>query len=173
MDNISESISLYEEIIEINYSYWIKDENIDVEKEDFRLQVDMKYRMKYKSFPVGDIDMEIRLDEICDEIGEELVTKEREQEISLELTQLKDTFLNNLDRFLSQKAAALEQVYPQSRRFKRKDIKMIQRIDFVSNEIDSADAYDAIFEEMIQDGYFRLIECGGHPKHDIFHVIEV
>jgi hypothetical protein len=30
-----------------------------------------------------------------------------------------------------------------------------------------------IFERLLNEGYFTLVESGGDPKHDIFHVTEV
>ena len=173
MDEIDNKLSLYEEIIDINYEYWIKDEELDVEREVFRLQVDIQYRLKYQVFPVGDIDMEIRMDEICDEVGEEFLKQHSEQEEDQELAQLKDNFMNSVEAFLEQKSMLYDQQYPQNRRLKRKDIKLIQRIDFMTNEIDDQSAYEDIFEDMVKEGYFRLVESGGHTKHDIFHVTEV
>ena len=173
MDEIDNKLSLYEEIIDINYEYWIKDEELDVEREAFRLQVDIQYRLKYQVFPVGDIDMEIRMDEICDEVGEELLKQHTEQEEDQELAQLKDNFMNSVEAFLEQKSMLYNQQYPQNRRLKRKDVKLIQRIDFMTNEIDDQTAYEDIFEDMVEEGYFRLVESGGHTKHDIFHVTEV
>ena len=32
-------------IIEVNYEYWITENELDVDIEDFRLQVDMRYRV--------------------------------------------------------------------------------------------------------------------------------
>ena len=64
MDEIEEQISLYEAIIEVNYEYWITENELtkDVDIEDFRLQVDMRYRetLRYQTFPVGDADIEAR-----------------------------------------------------------------------------------------------------------------
>ena len=65
MDELEEQISLYEAIIEVNYEYWITENELDVDIEDFRLQVDMPYRVRYQTFPVGDADIEARMDEIC------------------------------------------------------------------------------------------------------------
>ena len=140
MDEIDNKLSLYEEIIDINYEYWIKDEELDVEREVFRLQVDIQYRLKYQVFPVGDIDMEIRMDEICDEVGEEFLKQHSEQEEDQELSQLKDNFMNSVEAFLEQKSMLYNQQYPQNRRLKRKDVKLIQRIDFMTNEIDDQTA---------------------------------
>jgi len=52
MDELEEQISLYEAIIEVNYEYWITENELDVDIEDFRLQVDMRYRVRYQTFPV-------------------------------------------------------------------------------------------------------------------------
>ena len=68
---------------------------------------------------------------------------------------------------------AYEQEYPQNRRLKRKDIRSIQRLDFMTDLIDDKTAYVDIFDDLVEEGYFRLIEQGGHSKHDIFHVVEV
>ena len=173
MDELSNTISLYEEIININYEYWITEEELDVDKEDFRLQVDLKYRLRFQAFPVGDIDMEMRMDEICDEVGEEFVSKERDQQEVEEITKLKERFLKSVEAFLRQKSMVYDQTFPQNRRLKRKDIKIIQKVDFITDEIHDQTAYEDIFEEMIKEGYFRLVESGGNPKHDIFHVTEV
>ena len=48
---------------------------------------------------------------------------------------------------------AYEQTYPQNCRLKRKDIKIIQRIDFITDVIDDKNAYVEIFDEMVEEGY--------------------
>ena len=173
MDEIEEQISLYESIIEVNYEFWITENELDVDVEDFRLQVDIRYRIRYQTFPVGDADIEARMDEICDEIGEELVENEQATQETEQANKLRDRFLKSVEIFLRQKSMAYEQVYPQNRRLKRKDIKVIQRIDFITDVIDEKNAYVEIFDEMVEDGYFQLVEKGGHEKHDIFHVVQV
>ena len=173
MDEIEEQISLYEALIEVNYEYWITENELDVDIEDFRLQVDMRYRVRYQTFPVGDADIEARMDEICDEIGEELLENEQAIQVTEEANKLRDRFLKSVEIFLRQKSEAYKQTYPQNRRLKRKDIKIIQRIDFITDVIDEKNAYVEIFDEMVEEGYFRLVEPGGHEKHDIFHVVQV
>ena len=59
MDEIKEQISIYEQIIDVNYQYWITEHELDVDKEEFRLKVDLTYRMRFQNFPVGDKDIEI------------------------------------------------------------------------------------------------------------------
>ena len=173
MDDMEEQISLYEEIIDVNYNCWITEQELDIDKEEFRLKVDLTYRMRFQKFPVGDTDMEMRLDEICDEIGEEFVNQELAKKESAEAVELKERFLKSVEIFLRQKSMAYEQKYPQNRRLKRKDIKIIQRIDFMTDVIDDKKAYVDIFDKMVDEGYFRLVEKGGHTKHDVFHVVEV
>ena len=173
MDDLEEQISLYEAIIDVNYEYWITEHELDVDKEDFRLKVDLTYRMRFQKFPVGDEHIEARMDEICDEIGEEFLNQETVKKESAEATKLRERFLKSVEIFLRQKSMAYEQEYPQNRRLKRKDIKIIQRIDFMTDVIDDKNAYVDIFDELVEEGYFRLVEKGGHEKHDIFHVVEV
>ena len=43
----------------------------------------------------------------------------------------------------------------------------------MTDVIDDKKAYVDIFDKMVDEGYFRLVEMGGHAKHDIFHVVEV
>tara|TARA_B100001564_G_scaffold67668_1_gene53386 strand:+ start:1186 stop:1707 length:522 start_codon:yes stop_codon:yes gene_type:complete len=173
MDELEEQINLYETIIDLNYKCWIEETELDVDKEDYRLKVDLTYRMRFQKFPIGDEHIESRLDEICDEIGEEIVNQETVKKESVETMKLRERFLKSVEIFLRQKSMAYEQEYPQNRRLKRKDIRIIQRIDFMTDVIDEKNAYVDIFDELIDEGYFRLIEKGGHEKHDIFHVVEV
>jgi hypothetical protein len=173
MDELEEQINLYETIIDLNYKCWIEETELDVDKEDFRLKVDLTYRMRFQKFPIGDEHIESRLDEICDEIGEEFVNQKAVKKESAEATKLRERFLKSVEIFLRQKSMAYTQEYPQNRRLKRKDIRIIQRIDFMTEVIDEKNAYVDIFDELIDKGYFRLIEKGGHEKHDIFHVVEV
>ena len=173
MDELEEQINLYETIIDLNYKCWIEETELDVDKEDFRLKVDLTYRMRFQKFPIGDEHIESRLDEICDEIGEEFVNQKAVKKESAETTKLRERFLKSVEIFLRQKSMAYEQEYPQNRRLKRKDIRIIQRIDFMTDVIDEKNAYVDLFDELIDEGYFRLIEKGGHEKHDIFHVVEV
>ena len=173
MDDLGEQLSLYEAIIDVNFEYWITENELDVDKEDFRLKVDLTYRMRFQKFPIGDEHIESRMDEICDEIGEEFLNQETARKESAETTKLRERFLKSVEIFLRQKSMAYKQEYPQNRRLKRKDIKIIQRIDFMTDVIEDKNAYADIFEELVGEGYFRLVEKGGHEKHDIFHVVEV
>jgi len=173
MDELEEQIEIYESIIETNYEYWITENQLDIEKEDFRLKVDLTYRMRFQTFPVGDIDLEIRMDEICDEVGEAFLAQEASKQATVQADELRERFLKSVEIFLRQKSRAYEQRYPQNRRLKRKDINTIQRIDFITDVIDDKNSYVQIFDEMVEEGYFRLVEPGGHSKHDIFHVVEV
>ena len=111
--------------------------------------------------------------EDMNEIGEEFVNQELARKESAEAVELEERFLKSVEIFLRQKSMAYEQKYPQNRRLKRKDIKIIQRIDFMTDVIDNKNAYVDIFDKMVDEGYFRLVEKGGHAKHDIFHVVEV
>ena len=97
------------------------------------------------------------MDVICDEIGEELVESELEIQMNEEANKLRDRFLKSVETFLRQKSMAYEQSYPQNRRLKRKDIKIIQRIDFITDVIEDKNAYVEIFDEMVEEGYFRLV----------------
>ena len=173
MDDLEEILDLYEAIIDMNYHYWITEHDLDVDKEDFRLKVDLTYRMRFQKFPIGDEHIESRMDEICDEIGEEYIDKQTIKKESIEAAKLRDRFLKSVEIFLRQKSMAYEQEFPQNRRLKRKDIRIIQRIDFMTDIIDDKTAYVDIFDELVEEGYFRLVEKGGHEKHDIFHVVEV
>jgi len=173
MDEIEEQMDVYEAIIDVNYEFWITENEIEVDREDFRLKVDLTYRMRFETFPVGDVDIEMRMDEICDEVGEEYVNQQLVNRESAEAIELQERFLKSVEIFLRQKSMAYDQEYPQNRRLKRKDIKIIQTIDFMTDVITDKTAYTDIFEELVEEGYFRLVEKGGHPKHDIFHVLEV
>ena len=114
------------------------------------------------------------MDEICDEIGEEFLNQETVRKESVENTKLRERFPKSVEIFLRQKSMAYKQEYPQNRQgLKRKDIRIIQRIDFMTDVIDDKTAYVDIFDELVEEGYFRLVEKGGHEKHDIFHVVEV
>ncbi len=173
MDDLEEILDLYEAIIDMNYHYWITEHDLDVDKEDFRLKVDLTYRMRFQKFPIGDEHIESRMDEICDEIGEEYIDQQTIKKESIEAVKLRDRFLKSVEIFLRQKSMAYEQEFPQNRRLKRKDIRIIQRIDFMTDIIDDKTAYVDIFDELVEEGYFRLVEKGGHEKHDVFHVVEV
>ena len=81
------------------------------------------------------------MDEICDEIGEEFLNQETVKKESAETTKLRERFLKSVEIFLRQKSMAYEQEYPQNRRLKRKDIRIIQRIDFMTDVIDDKNAY--------------------------------
>ena len=67
MDDLEEQLSLYEAIIDVNFEYWITENELDVDKEDFRLKVDLTYRMRFQKFPIGDEHID-PVQEICDEM---------------------------------------------------------------------------------------------------------
>ena len=94
-------------------------------------------------------------------------------EFDFQHAKLKEKFLGHVEVFLRCKSIAYEQEYPQTRRLKRKDIWSIQKVDFDRDEIFEEDGYMMLFEELIKQGYFKLVDSGGDYKHDIFHVTEV
>ena len=46
-------------------------------------------------------------------------------------------------------------------------------VDFAAGDIEEDDAYIEAFQELVEEGYYKLVETGGDEKHDIFHVVEV
>ncbi|MGY8745577.1 MAG: hypothetical protein ACKVG2_03400 [Candidatus Poseidoniales archaeon] len=171
------SAGIYETIIEINYEYWISENEIEMSIEDFRCEVDIKYRREHKQFPLWDEDMEERLDSVADGVGVDFLNATIEAAEKLEsdfhISKVKEQLLNHIELFLRYKSKVEDQEYPQNRRLKRKDVWQIQKMDFMANEIESEDGYLEVFEKLVKNGYFKLVETGGDIKHDIFHVIEV
>lgn len=167
----------YDEIMEVNYEFYIVENEIEMSFEDFRCEVDVKYRREHNQFPLWDDEMEDRLDDIADGVGNEFLSAAMEAAGALEFdshySKLKDKFLRHVEIFLRCKSLAFDQEFPQTRLMKRKDIWGIQKVDFDGDEILEEDGYMMLFEELITQGYFKLIELGGDPKHDIFHVTEV
>ena len=49
----------------------------------------------------------------------------------------------------------------------------IQEVDFNAGDIPEKDSYLEVFEELVSEGYYKLVESGGDSKHDIFHVLQV
>ena len=171
------SAGIYETIIEINYEYWISENEIEMSIEDFRCEVDIKYRREHKQFPLWDEDMEERLDSVADGVGVDFLNATIEAAEKLEsdfhISKVKEQLLNHIELFLRYKSKVEDQEYPQNRRLKRKDVWQIQKMDFMANEIESEDGYLEVFEKLVKNGYFKLVETGGDIKHDIFHAIEV
>ena len=171
------SAATYEAIIETNYEYWITENDIEMTIEDFRCEVDIKYRREHKQFPLWDEDMEVRLDAIADGVGVDFLSAATETAERLESeshsSQIQEQLLNHIELFLRYKSKVQEQEYPQTRRLKRKDVWKVQKMDYMADEIESEDAYMEVFEELVEEGYFKLVETGGDIKHDIFHVLEV
>jgi hypothetical protein len=175
--HIMGSAGIYETIIEINYEYWISENEIEMSIEDFRCEVDIKYRREHKQFPLWDEDMEERLDSVADGVGVDFLNATIEAAEKLEsdfhISKVKEQLLNHIELFLRYKSKVEDQEYPQNRRLKRKDVWQIQKMDFMANEIESEDGYLEVFEKLVKNGYFKLVETGGDIKHDIFHAIEV
>jgi hypothetical protein len=175
--HIMGSAATYETIIEINYEYWITENGIEMSIEDFRCEIDIKYRREHRQFPLWDDDMEERLDEIADGVGNEFleaaIAGAEDLESDSQMKSNKDQLLLHVEMFLRYKSVNENQDYPQTRMLKRKDIWRIQQVDFKAHEIEADDSYLEAFEELVGEGYFKLIELGGDPKHDIFHAIEV
>ena len=168
---------LYDAILEVNFDHYITQHELDVEYDDFRLEIDLMYRENYDQFPLWDPEMEINLDKIADIVGQahvelaELSVEEEQQKEKK--AELKEQLQCHVELFLRYKSMKFEQEYPQNRRLKRKDIWSIQKVDFEAGDIEEEDAYLEVFEELITEGYYEKIESGGDKKHDIFHVVEV
>ena len=168
---------LYDAILEVNFDHYITQHELDVEYDDFRLEIDLMYRENYDQFPLWDPEMETNLDKVADIVGQahvelaELSVEEEQQKEKK--AELKEQLQCHVELFLRYKAMKFEQEYPQNRRLKRKDIWSIQKVDFEAGDIEEEDAYLEVFEELIIEGYYEKIESGGDQKHDIFHVVEV
>lgn len=195
MDTLEDYEQLYEDITELNYTAFFEDYEYEIDFDDYLLKVDVSYRVEYMRFPIGDPEMETRLDSVCENVAYEIIRKnaihesmgsllgeeeeEEEEEPDendfdeIEHQKLKEQLQNNIELFTKQKGKVHKQTYPQNRMFKRKDFWLIQKIDFVNDAIDSSDAYEAAFEELVNEGYYVLKERGGDPKHDIFFIVEV
>ena len=169
---------MYDEIIEVNYDHWIVENDISgTSFEQFRMEVDITYREQFDNFPLWDLQMESRLDQIADIVGENHLTNstsEEDEEIEEAAKQdLKEILLSHIELFLRYKAKLFQQEYPQSRMLKRKDVWKIQEVDFNAGDIPEKDSYLEVFEELVSEGYYKLVESGGDSKHDIFHVLQV
>jgi len=168
------SAATYEAIIEINYEYWIKENDLEMTIEDFRCEVDIKYRREHKQFPLWDENMEERLNAVADGVGVDFLNAAIEAaENDFSFAKVKEQLLSHVELFLRYKSKSQEQEYPQNRRLKRKDIWRLQKVDFMADEIESDDGYLEAFESLVEEGYYKLVETGGDIKHDIFHVMEV
>ena len=47
----------YDEILEVNYEFYIVENEIEMTFEDFRCEVDVKYRREHNQFPLWDDEM--------------------------------------------------------------------------------------------------------------------
>tara|TARA_B100001758_G_scaffold72387_1_gene61061 strand:- start:5697 stop:6218 length:522 start_codon:yes stop_codon:yes gene_type:complete len=168
---------LYDAILEVNYEHWIIENNLTTSFEDFRLEIDLMYRESYDQYPLWDSEMETHLDEIADIVGNAILessTQTEEQvDSKIRKEEIKKQLLNHVELFLRYKSQRFEQEYPQNRRLKRKDVWNIQMVDFAAGDIEEDDAYIEAFQELVEEGYYKLVETGGDEKHDIFHVVEV
>jgi len=188
MDTFDDYQETYDEIAEMNYEIFFEDVDFEVDYDEYLLKVDVAYRVEYGIFPIGDQEIETRLDEICERVAyeyirqnaiaeamaEEYESNEEEDEDeelfdSVEYDMLKEKLLDLIEMFLKQKSKMHDQEYPQSRMFKRKDFWMIQQIEYAHDMIDSPHAYMEIFKDLIKEGYYVPKEKGGDPKHDIFY----
>ena len=188
MDTFDDYQETYDEIAEMNYEIFFEDVDFEVDYDEYLLKVDVAYRVEYGIFPIGDQEIETRLDEICERVAYEYIRQnaiaeamaeeyecdeeENEDEElfdSVEYDMLKEKLLDLIEMFLKQKSKMHDQEYPQSRMFKRKDFWMIQHIEYAHDMIDSPHAYMEIFKDLIKEGYYVPKEKGGDPKHDIFY----
>lgn len=191
MDTLEDYEELYDDITGMNYMAFFEDYEYETDIDEYLLKVDISYRIEYMRFPIGDPEMETRLDSVCESVAYEIIREnaihetmgsllgEEEEEPDeddfdeIEHQRLKEQLQNHIDLFTKQKAKVHQQTYPQNRMFKRKDFWMIQKVDFSQKAIDSNDAYEVVFEELVNEGYYVLKERGGDPKHDIFFIVEV
>ena len=72
---------MYDAIIEVNYDHWIVENDISgTSFEQFRMEVDITYREQFDNFPLWDLQMESRLDQIADIVGENHLTNSTAEE---------------------------------------------------------------------------------------------
>ena len=194
MSTTDEYEAIYEEITEMNYDVFFEDADFEVDWDEYLLKIDITYRIEFGVFPIVDPEIEIRLDPICERIAYEYIREdmilnnlmdsmeeceEEEEEPDedefdeIDYEVLKEQLLDYMELFLEQKGKAHEQEYPQNRRFKRKDFWVMQKLEFMHGTIETPDAYMEVFESLVKEGYYDMVETGGDRKHDIFHAKEV
>ncbi len=168
---------LYDAILEVNFEHWITQNELEITYKDFRLKIDLSYREKFEQYPLWDPEMETNLDNIADIVGNSLVEEaslcEQDNLAQERKTKLKEQLLSHVELFLRYKSMRFKQEYPQNRRLKRKDIWSIQKVDFDAGDIEEEDDYLEVFQDLINEGYYKMVESGGGKKHDIFHVLHV
>ena len=62
MDTLEDYEQLYEDITELNYTAFFEDYEYETDIDEYLLKVDISYRIEYMRFPIGDPEMETRLD---------------------------------------------------------------------------------------------------------------
>ena len=167
----------YEKVLEENYEELVCNTEVTIPFEDYRTKVDVCYRINYGLFPQIDPLMMERLKitavEIGCELNNEAIYEMNKNEESYQKESMKERLLDNLFNYLSWRERFYEVSYPANRRFKRKDIWMLESKEFGGEEIRKSGGFSDAFNQLITEGVIRQIEIGGHHKHDVFEVLMV
>jgi hypothetical protein len=167
----------YDEVMTTEYQDLMAHTTVFIDYEDYTCKVDVQYRIDFGLPPQIDDHWQNRLKTTALKVGHKMVSEECEALSSIHNEQmeesLRETLLETVEKFLTQKVNRGKIPHPQSRRFKRKDIWALERHTFTEEEYRSGHEFSKALAQLTQEGYYRLVEEGGSSKHDIFQALEV
>ena len=73
MDTLEDYEELYDDITGMNYMAFFEDYEYETDIDEYLLKVDISYRIEYMRFPIGDPEMETRLDSVCESVAYEII----------------------------------------------------------------------------------------------------
>jgi hypothetical protein len=167
----------YELILRKEHEDLVNNSVAGVSFENYSCLVDCRYRCDFGLPPQIDDKAEFRLKSAAVKVGRELIELEEEalwqSELEAKLDYMKERLLLAVEDYLKYKDERLEAPYPLNRRFKRKDVMMLEEKHLEPEEIDEFGGFGEAFTILLKEGYYRIVEEGGHTKHDIFEALVV
>jgi hypothetical protein len=167
----------YNEIMRAQYEDLSSHSNAIIPFEEYSCKVDCQYRCDFGLPPQTDEKAEFRLKSAAVKVGQEYIVNDEEVQWRANkenrLQYMKDRLLAAIEDYLDYKTIRLKAPFPLNRRFKRKDVTMLEGAHLKPEEVDEFGGFGEAFETLFNEGYYRVVEEGGHSKHDVFQALAV
>ena len=156
----------YNKIMKAQYEDLSNNCNAIISFEDYACKVDCQYRCDFGLPPQIDEKAAFRLKSAAVKVGREFIDNDEEVQWEAEkenrLQYMKDRLQAAIEDYLDYKTIRLEAPFPLNRRFKRKDITMLEGAHLEPEEVDEFGGFGEAFETLFKEGYYRVVEEGGH-----------
>lgn len=166
----------YHTLLEELFEDFARYDDGQIDYEDWRTLVDVHYRRTFGTFPTEDRHVKARLEEAAVHVGKELIDA-MEDAMNAHYAQQhiehqREDLIQHVQALLRSRRRGMQLTYPFSMRFARRDIWRLEKEVFDAQAIDADEGYGPVFDHLVEEGLFRLIERGAEVGLDVFQLVD-